>query len=516
MHLRSLVVSAIALLVVISAAAAQQTPPCRFAKSFSVESLLNDASAQEEFIKAAAYYEGAFGDFAVNKKTGLTYDGTGIDYNTGYPNSDLHDFSAPSKESVHLMVLAKALAGNEPASIFVMRNMTFDAAAVRDKVLSAMELKLDTYEKWNRDYPGYGGYIPWYSNNDSGVKPMPAWTNSVPALDMAEMIWGLYACEIATWQISSTSARAKAVSQRFNDYLSLLARTAPIIFFENGNIRAVATIKNVQALPTDPDNYGMNCDVKVTNCYLDDPYEGEMMAVFMYLYSSSLSDSDRQNIWINKRAKLKSVTYQSAMGPITVQEGFWFSSHEQWKYLELPYLTASATNRRVFFNGERARTQHSAANAIPGLYASVTDVCPPGKTPPTYISATGIQSIASQIVQRRDVLTPYGAYPVILAHKGIGLAWYQHMLNFTAMQGPLGSTEAFNVNGTMISPVLTWDSKITTFAAMIGGVADLVEKGLRRDNTYLAFAKIIESEWSRGTSMLLWCFWSAAKRYCAR
>ena len=34
------------------------------------------------------------------------------------------------------------------------------------------------------------------------------------------------------------------------------------------------------------------------------------------------------------------------------------SSHEQWKYLELPYFD-SDINRRVFFNGERARTWNS-------------------------------------------------------------------------------------------------------------------------------------------------------------
>lgn len=498
MHLRSLAFATVALVAVFAVVAAQNVPPCRFAKLVSAQNLLSQASTQRDFVNAAAYYESAFGAFAVNKESGLTYDGTGIDYSTGEPNSDLHDFSAPSKESLHLMVLAKALAGNEAASIFVTRKMDFTATEVRDKVLSALELKLKAFEQWNVDYPGFGGYIPWFNVKNGVARPMDAWKDSVPALDMSEMIWGLYACEIASWQISSTSARAKAVSMRLNKYLALLAKTAPIMFYDgNGNIRGVATIKDVQAPPTNPDNYGMNCDVKVTNCYLDDPYEGEMMAVFMYLYSTNLTDSDRQNIWINKRPKLKAVTYDSSYGPITVQEGFWFSSHEQWKYLELPYLTASPTNRRVFMNGERARTHHSREFGIPGLYASVTDVCPAGKTPPTYISAAGIQSIASQKIERRDILTPYGAYPVMLADLGHGLVWYQHMLNFTTMQGPYGSTEAFNANMTMISPVLTWDSKITSFVGMIGGVSDLTEIGLKRDGTYEPFANIIESEWAR-------------------
>ena len=44
-----------------------------------------------------------------------------------------------------------------------------------------------------------------------------------------------------------------------------------------------------------------------------------------------------------------------------------------YQYHFLPYHD-SPTNWRVFVNGERARTVNSAANKIPGLYASVTNV----------------------------------------------------------------------------------------------------------------------------------------------
>ncbi len=55
------------------------------------------------------------------------------------------------------------------------------------------------------------------------------------------------------------------------------------------------------------------------------------------------------------------------------------------------------------------------------------------------------------------------------------------------MQGPYGSTEAINVNGTEISPLVTWDSKITTVLAMLGGVSNLVEDGL---NSIYAIASL--------------------------
>ena len=86
-------------------------------------------------------------------------------------------------------------------------------------------------------------------------------------------------------------------------------------------------------------------------------------------------------------------------GNITVQEGFWFSAHEQWKILELPYMMTSAKD--VFMNCERARSWHSYSDHIPGLYASVNGV--PGSCTPGYVSACGIQSIASQTVTCRDI-----------------------------------------------------------------------------------------------------------------
>lgn len=481
----------VALLVALSlvALACAAAPPCRFAKSYSTSDLLTSGRRQAAYLRAVMYMEGQFHKVGYNNLTGITYDGTGLDYATGQPASPLHYWTAASKESIHLMMLAKALAGNSYARIFVHPN-GHNPASTDKFILKLLETKMATLEAWVVEYPGFGGFLPWLANRDTGIEPMPDWRNQVPALDNGEMIWALFAVQVAASQRSDS--RSILLGHRVREYLEMLAVTAPIIFYEgNGHIRAVATVKNNKAAPTNPNNYGMNCQM---DCYLDDPYEGELFAVFLDLYSNI---SNREDIWVAKRAKLQSVTYDSVSGPITVQRGWWFSSHEQWKYLELPYLTASDINKRVFLNGERARTLHSASMAIPGLYASVTDVCPPGQLPPTYISAAGIQSIAFQPVLRRDVVTPYGAFPTILADMGVGLAWYNLMLNGSSMQGPLGSTEAIDVNATMISPVATWDSKITTVVAMVGGVADLVQAGMIRDGTYARFAEVINREWSK-------------------
>jgi len=70
---------------------------------------------------------------------------------------------------------------------------------------------------------------------------------------------------------------------------------------------------------------------------------------------------------------------------------------------------------------------------------------------------------------------------LMLQNISVGLCWYNNMIQAPRMQSKYGSTEAVNVNGTEISPITTWDSKITTVLGMLGGVGPLVEKGLRKE-----------------------------------
>jgi hypothetical protein len=50
----------------------------------------------------------------------------------------------------------------------------------------------------------------------------------------------------------------------------------------------------------------------------------------------------RDAIWAHKRAKLVAVNATLADGTlITVQRGNWYSAHEVWKLLEMPYLSGT-------------------------------------------------------------------------------------------------------------------------------------------------------------------------------
>jgi hypothetical protein len=232
------------------------------------------------------------------------------------------------------------------------------------------------------------------------------------------------------------------------------------------------------------------------------------MAYFMDLYAPwtlyNYTMEERNRIWIHKRHRLirdeyNTSTESSNVIPtqVTVQRGFWFSSHEQWKYFYLPYRDIDL-QQRLFTNGEKVRVYHSAQNRIPGLYASVASDAKRGTYQIDYWSACGIQQIAFQKIEHQSVVTPYASFPVIMANETIGLAWYLNMLQGPAMQNIYGSTESANINGSAISPVITWDSKITTLVAMLSShLLNISRQILVQDQTYERFYNITEYEWSR-------------------
>jgi hypothetical protein len=479
-------------------------PPCRFSRNFTREELLTSAERRDAFLKAVMYWEGHFHTpyVSYNPHCGLTYDGTEIDYTQGTPREPLHFWSAPSKESLHVALLALAIAGNKYAQIFVSPDNPSES---RHLAIDLLTKKISSLERWNLQFPGYGGYIPWVYVNDKGMTPANGWTNAVPALDNGELIWSLF----ATYHIlkrNATTHDVETLAMRYKRQLDLMAKTAKMIFYDGGGrVRAVTHITNTSAAPF-PGNYKLqDCS---ENCYLDDPYEGELFTFFLDLYGQWENDTERELLWMNKRNKLQSVDYSTPFGSITVQRGWWFSSHEQWKYLEMPYFDIPI-NYAIFMNGERARTWNSVLKSIPGLFASVTGVSHNNSEMPVYLSAVGIQEIAFERVLYQDVVTPYATFPVMLANLSVGLVWYNELLKAPKMQGPLGSTEAINVNGTMISPVVTWDSKITTILAMLGGISQYVREGLIKEGRYDRFYSIVDREWRRafptirGTTLLL-------------
>jgi len=205
-----------------------------------------------------------------------------------------------------------------------------------------------------------------------------------------------------------------------------MIKYAPKIFYEGrGLVRAVTRMNDMTKPPEQ--NFYFHEDCK-PYCYLDDPYEGELFASILYLLCD-LPAADQEMIWQVKRKKLLRNEFKvpGRSEVITVQKGWWFSSHEQWKYLYLPY-TMTSIHQRLMKNNERARTWNSWARNIPGLYAATNSPIYSDTQNFDYYNSCGIQEIAFEPVGHLDVVTPYGAYPLLLIEQSYGLSWILNMI----------------------------------------------------------------------------------------
>jgi len=353
----------------------------------------------------------------LDQATSMTYDGHRLSIETGLPLGKPHMFSAPSKESLHVAILARVLDKSS-----AIASATYSIA----EALDILEKKVTSMERFNSKYPGFGGFFPWVSYDGAGgIQPASGWQNHVPSLDNGELFWSAFAVAHILDQAEYQALKPR-LNRRWHGVWERMAVNARRVFYAgHGNFRTVTNIQN-QSWPVANNTY------TGANGFLNDPYEGELFTDFVYLFSTDLNATEKEQIWINKRAMLQAVNltvHSNATGTtnLTVQRGFWFSAHEQWKYLMLPYRH-SKTNERVFMNGERARSWYAAAVSAPGLWASVNGPIPNDNSSFPYYSDCGVPPIAFQNVTHDSVITPYGAFPLLLASPAHGVAWLHHML----------------------------------------------------------------------------------------
>ncbi|PCG91800.1 Hypothetical protein PENO1_060780 [Penicillium occitanis (nom. inval.)] len=461
---------------------ASSEPSCRFAHQYTQEQVLQNPS---KFINDVLFWEGKFhqNNISYNSGNGMSYDGTNIDWVTG-EGTVKHPFSAASKESLQVMLYAHAIAGSADAARFLSPNNPSAAPGI---AASIMDTKLQTYLRFNETYPGFGGFLPWFTSSSQDLTPTWDWNNRVPGLDNGELLWAVYAFIQAAENTSNKSFIDLA--KKWQTWMDYTKTTAAHIFYQGeGKVCAVTDIKN-QSLPVYHPEQTYACE---GTSYLNDPYEGELFTWWLQFFGG-LSDADIEALWEYKRPQLVSVDYHIGnVGPITVQKGYWFSSHETWKVLEMPYYDIDII-RRVFQNAERARTCNSVVTQVPGMFASINNVTDPATGDVVgYISNAGIPSIANQTIQELDVITPYSVFPTVLFDKGVGMAWWRNMAIDI-----YGSTESTRRDGTGVSALLTWDSKASTVNAILGGVSGLVSQKMKAENIYNTFVERIEAEYSR-------------------
>ncbi|THC93507.1 hypothetical protein EYZ11_007031 [Aspergillus tanneri] len=378
------------------------TPTCRFALKYSQEDILWDPSG---FVSDYLYWEGQFHqhNVAYNADNGMALDGTQIDWTSG---------------------------------------------AAPDVALSILKAKLNTCLRFNNTYPGFGGFLPWFTADIRDPAPTSDWVNRAPALDNGELVWAVYAAIQAL--DNNGTPEYRALARQWQVWMDYVKSTASKVFYaRKGQVCAVTTLTN-QSWPVDHLDQKYACE---SDDRLDDPYEGELFTWWLQLFGT-LREDHKQRLWDAKRAKLVS---------------FWFSSHEQWKILQMPYYDVDII-RRVSDNAERVRTCNSVVTNNPGMFASTLEFHP------------------SQVNRFEIWMTENAKY------KSTGKLAYNNSL--TKCADPYGSTESTRIDGTLVSALVTWDSKVTTMVALLGGVGDLVRQKMQADGIDQDFLLIADREYS--------------------
>ncbi|KAJ6234033.1 hypothetical protein M0813_00667 [Anaeramoeba flamelloides] len=455
---------------------------CRFTKKYTPSLLQTSKEALLNFFDDFKEQElkFVFGEGISHAKSGITYDGINLNAITGeIEKSSLHFWSAASKECLHISILIQLL--QEGSELYPKK-----------EIITIMERKIASYEEFNQKYPGYGGHLPWVYVNDSGMIPANGWWDRTPSLDNGEMFWSMYAATEVLSNIGELD-----LADRYSNWINLMAKSSKMMFW-NGTVSKIRTLVKIRDIysPPSANNQYSQFPCTAPPCFLDDPYEGELYAWILQLMSNQLSSNEIEQMWANKRKKLQLTQYQSSQyGPVSAIKGWWYSAHEKWKCLLMPYLD-NALFKRIFITGEKARMVNSAELKICGMFASSNRINCSG-----YVSATGIQQLSFETVSDNIQVTPYSTFPSFLLkdlkYTNYSATWLYAMLSGYKMQSQYGSVEAIDLKGQNIANTLTWDAKITTLVALNGGIYGIVSEKMAKDGIYQAFIKRIQLEYSR-------------------
>ena len=446
------------------------------------------ARESERFMTKVAKREARFFRDGVgyDHATGLTYDGHNIDFHTGELVGGPRNASASSKESLHINVLIKALEGDRTARLLLSPDAPHKAESV---ALEVLKNKIKSYERFNKDYPGYGGFLPWFKVEGGRLQPVSDWRNRVPGLDNGQLAWSLYVAANALHD-----AGHAALAKRYQGHVDLMKDNVVHMFYDPAEKALRAEVRMVAGNKVTPKKNKYQNNVK--GYLLSDPYEGLLLNHFADLFGKWKGNSAaKESLWATPRRKPAS--YKTKSGEkITVAEGHWFSSHEDWGYMVLP-LRDHALASNLFENGQRARTIHAAEHRNAGLFASVNGVVS-GTTSPDYVSNLGIAQIGKLPVTKDKIYSPYATFPLALSKdKRLFATWLQHSISQPRMWGPYGMGESFSAKGDKFSPVLTWDGKVLPLVAYMGGTEASTRKYLTRDGLYKHFLTRDKADYKR-------------------
>jgi hypothetical protein len=138
------------------------------------------------------------------------------------------------------------------------------------KAIDILTKKIQSYENFDQKYPGFGGFLPWFIILDDGLIPTDDFKNKVPGLDNGQLIWAIYVLMNILEEIGYHE-----LALRYKNHFEIMKKNCVTIFYDGGGrIRAVTRIFNITDKPIKK-NY-----IRDSYWFLDDPYEGELLAFF--------------------------------------------------------------------------------------------------------------------------------------------------------------------------------------------------------------------------------------------
>jgi len=416
----------------------------------------------------------------------MSFDGHPTDFRSGQLRGGPRNWSAASKESLHLILLAKTLQGDRTAEKLLTPDPKHPEAAI-PVALDVLKRKIASYEAFHRQFPGFGGFLPWYRVDGDKVVPTDDWRNRVPGLDNGQLAWSLYYTAHAL-----DKAGQAALAERYRAHLKLMADNVVPIFYDPtaGKLRAEATLLRGSSVPTSANQYATT----KKGYYLDDAYEGLLLNHFADLMGVwSRAPGGKEAIWQNPHRQ--PAVYQKLDQPLTLVKGYWMSSHEDWGFLVLPYRDVPVANA-LFENEQKVRTGWSAMHGWPSLFASTTTPTSRNSFRLHYSSALGVPGATTQRVSKELIFAPYATFPLALVDKRIFATWLKSTLERSppGTWGPYGMGDSFTMDGRR-GPLLTWDGKALPVIAWMGGITSEIRESLKQDGLYDRFLSRVDGDY---------------------
>ncbi len=381
---------------------------------------------REELIPKEGLYFST--DFGLDARSGMPYDHVRIRPKKGILG-EIGNYTAASKLSLSIPFLLNV----------ARRKNAYQAVKMTPQEARALlEKSLDTLLTYIKEYPEYGGFLPWVDIRPNG-KIAPANTK-IPSLDNGQMTWAL-AAVVSVWEDSKKETEKRIAGKA----KKILASQNYSKFLDPETGMLFGTIQKAMSSE----------EWKGDKSYmLNDMFEGTMAVLWGVLNGQISEDT-----WYN--LAIPTADYRTQAGEtITTFEGFRASFHEHWGVGFLPLMESPLAP--LYYNHLYVQADFARKNGIPGFLSTAYD--PRG----TY-RQMGVPEISANPVDRSDVAVVFATAMGILIDPASGSAWLENLYRFGDLVSKFGAVESVGPDG--YADIFTADAKGMTLLSAGGGLS---------------------------------------------